>query len=84
MNAFCMIDIEPLRHVESRAGFDGTATVEIPQANSVPRRILFVKGKLVASDSPYPVTFSRKGDLTIVTFETDERCEIPDALLFGG
>jgi len=67
-----------------RRGFDGTATVEIPQANSVMRRILFVKGKPVASDSPYPVIFSRKDDLTIVTFDTDERYEIPDALVFGG
>ena len=67
-----------------RRGFDGTATVEIPQANSVMRRILFMKGKPVASDSPYPVTFSRKDDLTIVTFDTDERYEIPDALIFGG
>jgi hypothetical protein len=67
-----------------RRGFDGTATVEIPQENSVPRRILFVKGKPVASDSPYPVVFSRKDDTTIVTFDADERYEIPDALIFGG
>jgi hypothetical protein len=67
-----------------RRGFDGTATVEIPQENSVPRRILFVKGKPVASDSPYPVVFSRKDDTTIVTFDTDERYEILDALIFGG
>jgi len=67
-----------------RRGFDGTATVEIPQENSVPRRILFVKGKPVASDSPYPVVFSRKDDTTIVTFDTDERYEIFDALIFGG
>jgi hypothetical protein len=67
-----------------RRGFDGTATVEIPQENSVARRILFVNGKPVASDSPYPVTFSRKDDLTIVTFDNDERYEIPDALVFGG
>lgn len=67
-----------------RRGFDGTATVEIPQENSVPRRILFVKGKPVASDSPYPVVFSRKDDTTIVTFDTDERYEIFDTLIFGG
>lgn len=67
-----------------RRGFDGTATVEIPQENSVPRRILFVKGKPVASDSPFPVTYSRRDDRTIVTFDTDERYEIPDALVFGG
>ena len=67
-----------------RRGFDGTATVVIPQENSVPRRILFVKGKAVASDSPYPVTSSRRDDITIVTFDTDERYEIVDALIFGG
>ena len=67
-----------------RRGFDGTATVEIPQADSLTRRILFVKGKPVASDSPYPVIHSRKDDLAIVTFDTDERYEIPDALVFGG
>ena len=67
-----------------RRSFDGTATVEIPQKNSVARRILFVKGKPVASDSPCPPTFTRKNDLTIVTFDTDERYEIPDALIFGG
>ena len=66
-----------------RRGFDGTATVEIPQAG-LTRRILFLKGKPVASDSPSPVSFSRKDDLTIVTFDTDERYEIPDALVFGG
>jgi hypothetical protein len=67
-----------------RRGLDGTATVEIPQENSVPRRILFVKGKPVASDSPYPVVFSRKDDTTIVVFDADERYEIPDAFIFGG
>lgn len=67
-----------------RRGFDGTATVEIPQENSVPRRILFVKGKPVASDSSYPVIFSRKDGITTVTFDTDERYEIPDAFVFGG
>lgn len=67
-----------------RRGFAGTATVVIPQENSVPRRILFVKGKAVASDSPYPVTSSRRDDITIVTFDNDERYEIVDALIFGG
>jgi len=67
-----------------RRGFDGTATVEIRGANAAKRRILFVKGKPVASDSQDPVTFSRKGDLSIVRFGTDERYEIPDALIVGG
>jgi len=67
-----------------RRGFDGTATVQIPQENSVMRRILFVKGKPVASDSQDPMTFPRNDDRTIVTFDTDEGYEIPDALVFGG
>jgi hypothetical protein len=88
----CVPEIEKFREKKPqeceayviRRGFDRTATVEIPQANSIIRRILFVRGKPVASDSPYPVAFSRKDDLTIVTFDTDERYEIPDALVFGG
>jgi hypothetical protein len=67
-----------------RRGFDGTATVEIPQENSVPRRILFVKGKPVASDSSDPVTFTRQGDATSVKLGADEWYEIPDALVTGG
>jgi hypothetical protein len=67
-----------------RRGFDGTATVEIRQEISVPRRILFVKGKPVASDSQDSMTFSRKDDQTIVVFDADERYEIPDAFIFGG
>jgi hypothetical protein len=88
----CVPFIETLREKKAqeceafvvRRGFDGTATVEIPQENSVMRRILFVKGEPVASDSPSPMTFSRKGDRTIVTFDTNESYEIPDALVFGG
>jgi hypothetical protein len=67
-----------------RRGFDGTATVEIPQENSVPRRILFVKGKPVASDSSDPLTFTRQGDVTTVKLGGDESYEIPDALVGGG
>lgn len=88
----CVPYIETLREKKAqrceafvvRRGFDGTATVEVPQANSLVRRILFVKGKPVASDSPSPVIYSRRDDITIVTFDTDERYEIPDALVFGG
>lgn len=88
----CVPFIETLRDKKAqeceafvvRRGFDGTATVEIPQENSVMRRILFVKGEPVASDSPSPMTFSRKGDRTIVVFDTNEIYEIPDAFVFGG
>jgi hypothetical protein len=67
-----------------RRGVDGTATVEIPQEGSVTRRILFVTGKPVASDSPSPLTSSRQGDVTTVTFDAGERYEIPDAFVSGG
>lgn len=67
-----------------RRGFDGTATVEIPQEGSVPRRILFVKGTPVASDSPQPLGVTRRDDRTVVTLGEGERYEIPDALVFGG
>ena len=67
-----------------RRGFDGTATVEIAQGNSTIRRILFVKGEPVSSDSPSAMTFSRKGDRTIVRFDDDESYEIPDAFIFAG
>jgi hypothetical protein len=68
----------------TRRGIDGTATIEIPLPNALKRRILFVKGRPVASDSPAAVTFSRQGDVTTVKLGTDEWYEIPDALLMGG
>ncbi|HBX42601.1 MAG TPA: hypothetical protein DEH27_01765 [Deltaproteobacteria bacterium] len=67
-----------------RRGFDGTATVEIRPASGLKRSILFVGGKPVASDSQNPITSTRKDDLTIVTFDYEERYEIPDALITGG
>jgi hypothetical protein len=67
-----------------RRGFDGSATVEIPQESSVPRRILFLKGKPVASDSTDPLTFTRQGDPTTVKLGADEWYEIPAALVAGG
>jgi hypothetical protein len=66
-----------------RRGVDGTATVEIP-SKGFTRRILFVQGKPVASDSSEKMTVARKGDTTIVTFESGEYYEIVDALVFGG
>jgi hypothetical protein len=67
-----------------RRGVDGTATVEIPQTVKVKRRILFAQGMPVASDSFEKLTFTRKGDITTVKFDSGERYEIPDALIFGG
>lgn len=67
-----------------RRGRDGTATVELRSPNGLLRRVLFVKGQAVASDSPQPMTADRQGDLTTVRFGDDERYELPDALLTGG
>ena len=66
-----------------RRGTDGTATVEIP-SKGFTRRILFVEGKPVASDSAEKMTITRKGDVTIVKFESGEYYEIVDAMIFGG
>jgi hypothetical protein len=66
-----------------RRGHDGTATVEI-RSQSITRRILFVKGKPAASDSAEKMTVSRKGDVTVVKFESGEFYEIVDAMIFGG
>jgi hypothetical protein len=67
-----------------RRGFDGTATVEVRGPNSMLRRILFVGGAPVASDSPEAMTHSRDGDRTVVKFGADERYDLPDALIKGG
>lgn len=83
----CTNSIDPkLQECEAfviRRGFDGTATVEIRWPN-VKRHILFVKGKPVASDSPENLATVRKGDLSIVSLGTEERFDIPDALVTGG
>jgi hypothetical protein len=69
----------------TRRGFDGTATVEVRWPDGARRRVLFVKGKPVASDAPDPLTVQRRGDLSVVTVGSDlERYEIPDALVTGG
>ena len=67
-----------------RRGFDGTTTVEVRLTNALKRRILFVNGEPVASDSPDPLTATRQEDVTTVRLGTDERYEIPDMLVSGG
>jgi hypothetical protein len=67
-----------------RRGTDGTATVEVSLGAAGKRRILFVQGKAVASDSMEKMTATRKGDVTTVTFESGESHQIPDALVTGG
>lgn len=67
-----------------RRGHDGTATVEIDMSGSQKRRILFVAGKPVATDSSQAFTSTRKGDRTTVKFENGEFYEIVDGFIFGG
>jgi len=67
-----------------RRGRDGTATVEMRSANGRVRNVLFVKGQPVASDSAQPMASSRQGDVTTVRFGSDERYDVPDALVTGG
>ena len=67
-----------------RRGRDGTATVELRGANGLVRRVLFVKGQPVASDSAQPMTSTHLGDLVTVRFDGDERYDVPDVLLTGG
>jgi hypothetical protein len=74
---------QPCEAFVIRRGRDGTATVEIP-TTGVKRRILFLGGKPVASDSSEKMTFTRSGDVTTVKFESGESYEIFDALIIGG
>jgi hypothetical protein len=67
-----------------RRGFDGTATVEVRWGEGLKRRILFVKGKPVAADATAALSVERRGDVSVVHFGSDERFEIPDALVTGG
>lgn len=66
-----------------RRGHDGTATVELRGGGTL-RRLLFVHGALVATDSAQDAAASRQGDTSTVTIGGDERYEVPDALLNGG
>lgn len=71
-----------------RRGRDGTATVEWRAANGTAqqalRRVLFVRGQPVASDSALPLRSSRDGDTTHLDLDGVERYDAPDALLTGG
>lgn len=48
------------------------------------RRILFVKGQAVATDSTEVLTASRSGDRSLIQLGGTERYEIPDPLVSGG
>jgi hypothetical protein len=67
-----------------RRGFGGTATVEVVWPGGFKRNILFVKLQPMASDSREAMTHARQGDVTAVSFGSEERVDIPDALVAGG
>ncbi|MGA0032279.1 MAG: hypothetical protein ACO3IW_03760 [Burkholderiales bacterium] len=67
-----------------RRGHDGTATVELRWDRTSTRRILFIQGKPVASDTMQAMTYTRNDRAYFVRFGGDERFEIPEALVFGG
>jgi hypothetical protein len=85
----CRPAFEPaLRDCEAfalRRSAGGTATIDLP-AKTGKRSILFVDGKPVASNGLPGDTLAseRQGDVTIVKLGSDERYEIPDALVSGG
>lgn len=65
-----------------RRGLDGTATVEVQMHQGV-RRVLFVKGKLVASDSAQQINTTRNDDSIKVRVGDDESFEFADVFLKG-
>lgn len=67
-----------------RRGSDGAATVEVRWPDGSKRRVLFVSGNAVSSDSPETLSTGRKGDVTTVHLGTSERFDVPDALVRGG
>jgi hypothetical protein len=68
-----------------RRGRDGTATVELLSPNGVLRRVLFVKGQVVASDAVDELKMTRQGDVNKVDIGNGyETYDIPDPLLTGG
>ncbi|HRF60721.1 MAG TPA: hypothetical protein PLH94_12525 [Fimbriimonadaceae bacterium] len=83
------IELEPDRKsgegaVIRRVG-NGNATVDLRSGRLV-RRVLFVGGKPVASDSREVMKVSRKGDVTVIRFgdRPSEEYSVPDAMIFGG
>lgn len=65
-------------------GFDGTATVLMRWDEGQVRRILFVKGQVVASDAQQAFKATRTADGWLVEFGDGERYEVPEPLVMGG
>lgn len=76
-------DVDTCQAFVVRRGRDVTGTV-VFKSEKVTRRVLFVKGQLVASDSAVRPTHARNGDDHIVTFGAEESYTFNEALLTGG
>jgi len=62
----------------------GNATVTVFLPGDVERTIRFAAGQATSSDGAGAVSTEKAGDLNKVKIGTDERFEIPDAVLVGG
>lgn len=68
----------------TRRGRDGTATLRLRSPQGLERRVLWVAGQAVASDTLLPLSTRREGDLLQLLLGADERYDLRDALLTGG
>jgi hypothetical protein len=71
------------RFVVIRQG-NGTATVRVVFSDGARRTLHFRNGKAVSSDSDAGIYTERQSDLNTVFVGSEERYEIPDAVVFGG
>lgn len=67
-----------------RRGPNGDATVELRWEHNGKRRILFVNGAPVASDSAQAMTFKRDERAWSIAIGADEQYQVPEPLVFGG
>lgn len=68
----------------TRRGHDGTATLRLRSPTGQDRRVLFVSGQAVASDTMLLLQTHREADKLWLQLGGDERYELNDALLTGG
>jgi len=76
-------DVKKAKAGVIRRGQGGTATLEFTFKDQK-RRVLFVKGKAVASDAPVDVMTTTGGDTIVIRVGLDETYRVNQALLYGG
>lgn len=65
-------------------GGNGDTTVRVFWPDGGERNIVFEKGAAAASDSDAGIASEKRSDLNMISIGTDERFEVPDAVIFGG